>query len=200
LSAIGVYQPGSSVVHRAPAGLKLSLLVLVGAATFMVDSLHTLGAAVLAVLLLYVLAGLGPRVVWRQLRSLVWLVAAFGVFHALLNGWPAALLVVGTILVLVLLAGLVSTTTRTTALVDAIVRALRPLRGVGVDPERIGLLLALSVRAVPVVAGLASEVRDAQRARGVRADVRTFGAPFLIRSLRHADALSEALRARGVDD
>jgi biotin transport system permease protein len=200
LSAIGVYQPGMSVVHRAPAGLKLLLLVLVGAATFMVGNLHTLGAALLAVLLLYALAGLGPRVVWRQLRPLVWLVVAFGVFHALLNGWLAALLVVGTILVLVLLAGLVSTTTRTTALVDSIVGALRPLRRVGVDPERIGLLLALSVRAVPVVAGLAGEVRDAQRARGVRADVRTFGAPFLIRSLRHADALSEALRARGVDD
>lgn len=200
MSAIGVYRPGDSVVHRTPAGLKLLLLVAAGAAAFLVDTPVVLGVCLAAALLLHAVAGLGPRVVWSQLRPVLWLVVAFGVLHAVLNGWRAALLVAGTIVVLVLLAGLVSSTTRTTALVDAIVAALRPLRRLGVDPDRVGLLLGLSVRAVPVVAGLAAEVRDAQRARGVRADVRTMGAPFLIRSLRHADALGEALRARGVDD
>jgi biotin transport system permease protein len=200
MSTIGVYSPGGSVVHRAPAGLKLLLLVAAGAAAFMVDTLVVLAACLVGALLLHAVAGLGPRTVWSQVRPVLWLLLAFGVLHAVLNGWQAAVMVCGTIVVLVLLAGLVSSTTRTTALVDAIVAVLRPLRRVGVDPDRVGLLLGLSVRAVPVVAGLAAEVRDAQRARGVRADVRTFGAPFLIRSLRHADALGEALRARGVDD
>ena len=200
MSTIGLYRPGRSVVHRMPAGLKLLLLVAAGAAAFMVDTPIVLAACLVGALLLHAVAGLGPRTVWSQVRPVLWLLLAFGVLHALLNGWQAAVMVCGTIVVLVLLAGLVSSTTRTTALVDAIVAVLHPLRRVGVDPERIGLLLGLSVRAVPVVAGLAAEVRDAQRARGVRADIRTFGAPFLIRSLRHADALGEALRARGVDD
>jgi biotin transport system permease protein len=47
----------------------------------------------------------------------------------------------------------VSATTRTTALVDALVALLRPLRPLGVDPDRVALLLALSVRAVPVPSG-----------------------------------------------
>jgi biotin transport system permease protein len=200
VSAVGVYCPGESAVHRLPAGAKLLLLVAAGAAAFLVDTLPVLGGAVGVVLLLHVTAGHGPRVVWSLVRPVFLVVAAFGVVHGLLNGWYSAVLVVGTILVLVLLAGLVSTTTRTTALVEAVVAVLRPLRPIGVDPDRVGLLLGLSVRAVPVVAGLAGEVRDAQRARGARADVRSFGAPFLIRSLRHADALGEALRARGVDD
>lgn len=200
MSAIGIYQPGGSLVHRLPAGVKLLLLVAAGAAAFLVDTLPVLGAAVAGVLLLHGVAGHGPRVVWAQLRPVLLVVLVFGLVHGVLNGWRPATLVVGTILVLVMLAGLVSTTTRTTALVEAVVAVLRPLRRLGVDPDRVGLLLGLSVRAVPVVAGLAGEVREAQRARGVRADVRTFGAPFLIRSLRHADALGEALRARGVDD
>ncbi|HEX2361852.1 MAG TPA: energy-coupling factor transporter transmembrane component T, partial [Jiangellaceae bacterium] len=65
---------------------------------------------------------------------------------------------------------------------------------------RVALVLALAIRAVPVVAGLASEVRDAQRARGIAADPRSFAVPFVVRSLRHADALGEALAARGLDD
>ncbi len=188
------------MVHRAPAGVKLGLLVAAGAATFLVDSLPVLGVALVLALGLYAVAGLGPRVAWSQVRPLAVLVTMFGLFHGLLNGWKAAGILVGTIVVLVLLAGLVSTTTRTTAMVDAFAAVLRPFRRLGVDPDRVSLLLALSVRAVPVVSGLAVEVRQAQRARGVRADIRTLGAPFLIRSLRHADALSEALRARGVDD
>jgi biotin transport system permease protein len=74
------------------------------------------------------------------------------------------------------------------------------LRRVGVDPERIGLLLALGVRCVPVVVGLAEQVRDAQRARGLGASPRAFAVPLIVRSLRHADALGEALVARGVED
>jgi biotin transport system permease protein len=200
VSAIGVYQPGGSPVHRAPAGLKLVLLVAAGATMFLVDSLPGLAAAAALVMLLHVVAGLAPRAMWTQVRPLWWVVLAVGALHGVLSGWRPALLVVGTILVLVLLAGLVSSTTRTTALVDAMVVVLRPFRRLGVDADRVAMLLAMSVRSVPVVAAIAGEVRDAQRARGARADVRTFGAPFLIRSLRHADGLSDALRARGVDD
>ena len=198
--SLGVHHPGTSWLHRAPAGAKLALLLLAGGAAFLVDTPPVAGAALLVVLALYAAAGLGPVVVWSQARPVLWLLVLLGALHGLLNGATTALVVVGTILALVLLAGLVSATTRTTDLLAVVVAVLRPLRRVGVDADRVGLVLALSVRAVPVVAGIAGEVRDAQRARGARGDVRTLGAPFLIRCLRHADALSEALRARGLDD
>ena len=51
-----------------------------------------------------------------------------------------------------------------------------------------------------MVAQLAEEVRDAQRARGLTASPRAYAVPLIIRSLRHADELGEALVARGVDD
>ena len=45
-----------------------------------------------------------------------------GVFHVVVSGWARAYVVVGGLLGLVLLAALVSLTTRTTAIVDAVVR------------------------------------------------------------------------------
>ena len=51
-----------------------------------------------------------------------------------------------------------------------------------------------------LVVGLAEQVRDAQRARGLSASPRAFAVPLVVRSLRHADALGDALVARGVDD
>ncbi|GAA1914137.1 energy-coupling factor transporter transmembrane component T [Nocardioides marmoribigeumensis] len=204
MQALGLYQPGDSVLHRLPAGVKLLVLLVLGAGSFLLDRAWQGGAAVAAALVLYAVAGLGPRLVWSQVKPLVLLLLVLGTFHALVNGVDRALLVTSSILALVLLAGLVTLTTRTSAVVDVVVRVAgpvrRPLRTVGLDPERIGLLVALSIRAVPVVAGLAVEVRDAQRARGLESDPRAFAVPLIIRSIRHADAVGEALVARGLED
>ncbi len=56
------------------------------------------------------------------------------------------------------------------------------------------------MRAVPVMIGLAGEVRDAQRARGAGASPAAYVVPLVVRALRHSDRLAEALVARGVDD
>jgi biotin transport system permease protein len=151
-------------------------------------------------LLGYLVAGLPPRLVLRQVRPLLWILGVLAVFHVVVNGWESAVMFVGVIMTLVLLAALITLTTRTTAMADTVVHALGPLRRFGVQRERVGLLLALGIRAVPVVVGLAEEVRDAQRARGLKASPRAFAVPLIVRSLRHADALGDALVARGVDD
>lgn len=200
MTPLGLYVPGSSVVHRSPAGLKLLLLLGAGAVSVLVDEPWQVATALLVSVGGYVAAGLSPRTMVRQLRPLVWIGLATALVHVLVSGWERALVVVGVIAVLVLLAALVTLTTRTTDLVDAVVVGSRPLRLLRVDPERIGLLVALGVRCVPVVVGIAEDVRDAQRARGLAASPRAFAVPLVVRSLRHADALGEALSARGLDD
>jgi biotin transport system permease protein len=198
---IGIYVPGNSGIHRAPAGLKLVLLMLVGTTSaLLISRPWQVGPALLIVVGSYQLAGLGWRAPLDQLRPLLWLLAGVAAFHAATSGWAHAVLIVGTVSLLVLLAGLITLTTRTSDLADVAVAIVRPLRRLGVDPERLGLLVALGIRSVPVVVDLAIEVRDAQHARGLSRDPRAFAVPLIVRSLRHADALSEALVARGADD
>jgi biotin transport system permease protein len=200
VSTLGLYRPGTSVVHRLPPGVKLAGLVLAGAGSFLLDRVWQVAVALLLVVAGYAAARLPGWVLLRQLRPVLWLLLLVGGFHVLVNGWERAVVVTGVLLALVLLAALVTLTTRTTDLVEVLVRVLGPLRRVGVDPQRIGLLLALGIRSVFVVAQLAEEVRDAQRARGLTASPRAYAVPLIIRSLRHADQLGEALVARGVDD
>ena len=200
MTPLGLYLPGDSPLHRARAGHKLLVLVAAGAGSILLDQVWQVFVALGVVSLGYGVAGIPLRTALAQLRPLVWVAGAAAVFHVLVNGWERAVVVLGVIAVLVLLAALVTLTTRTTEMVDALVTACRPLRLVGVDPERVGLMLALGVRCVPVVVGLAEEVRDAQRARGLGASPRAFVVPLIVRSLRHADALGEALVARGVED
>lgn len=200
MSVLGLYVPGGSVVHRAPPWLKLALLVVLAAASTQVNAVWQILAGLAGVAAGYLLAGLPVRLVGAQLRPLAPLLIGLGALQAIVAGWETAALVVGVVTGLVLLAGLVTLTTRTSDLIDVLVAGLRPLRRLGVDPERIGLLFALSIRSVPVVLAMAEQVRDAQRARGLTASPSAYAVPLLIRTLRHADRLGEALVARGADD
>lgn len=200
MSTLGLYRPGTSPIHELPPGVKVGVLVLAGIGSVLLAHPWQVGVALLVTVLGYLIARVPVGTLLRQARPLVWVLVIVGAFHVWVNGWERALVVTGVLLVLVLLAGLVTLTTRTSDLVDVLVRALAPLRRVGIDPDRIGLLLALGIRSVFVVAQMADEVRDAQRARGLTASPRAYAVPLIIRSLRHADQLGEALVARGVDD
>ncbi len=198
--AIGLYRPGTSWMHRQPAGLKLGLLLTGTTALVAWRSPTAVAAAVGVVGLGYALAGLGPSVVAAQVWPLRWFVLVLVPFQWWSGGWRAAVVVVGTMVVAVAAAGLVTVTTRVTAMLDVCVRLLGPTRRLGVDPERVGLVLALTVRAVPVLAETFAQARDARRARGLERSPRALLVPLVLRTLRHADRLGEALAARGVDD
>lgn len=198
---IGLYSPGDSLLHRLPAGVKLALLVLaIVAMTVFVRSPLGVAGAVVVVGGLFALARISWRVALAQVRPVLWMTLIIGVFQLLTTSPARAVVVCGVLLVSVALAALVTVTTRVTDMLDALTRALGPLRRVGVNPERVSLLLALAIRCVPLLAQIVHEVAEARRARGVSWSATALVTPVLVRALRTADAMGEALAARGVDD
>ncbi|MFC6092998.1 energy-coupling factor transporter transmembrane component T family protein [Saccharothrix lopnurensis] len=195
---LSLYHDADTPVHALPAGVKLLVLFAVGAALFLVRSVLGLGIAFAGVVLLYAVARVPWRTAWRQLRPVLPFTALIVVAQFVLADWRNAVLVGERVLVLVLLANLVTLTTRTTAMIVAVEAALGPLRPLGVRPERVGLLVALTIRFIPVIREQADQVRAAQRARGVERSF-AFLTPLLIKTLRLADGLGEALDARGLD-
>lgn len=200
LPPAGLYEPGRSPLHRLPAGAKLVGLGLLLTAIVVASSMPAVAVGAGLTVLLYGMAGVGWRVALSQVWPLRWFAAVLLAVQWWLAGPEQAAVSVGGLVVAVSLAGLVTVTTRVTAMTSAFATVMRPLSVVGVDPERVALVLALGVRAVPLVAGLAAEVREAHRARGLPLDPRTYGVPLVVRTLRHADAVGDALAARGLDD
>lgn len=199
-TALGLYHPGTSLLHRLPAGVKLAALVVAGAGSVLVDTPGQSAVALAVVLALYVIARIPGRVLLDMLRPVLWMLVPLAVFQVVVTGWARAAVLIGVIGTLVLLANLVTLVTRTTQLIDVVVLLCRPLRVVGVDPFRVGLMLSLAIRCVPLVVELAGEVRDAQRARGLEASPRALVVPLLVRALRRADDLADGLAARGLGD
>lgn len=199
-AALGLYRAGTSLLHRLPAGAKLTGLAVAGTGSVLVDTPAQTAALVASSLALYPVGQIPVRVLVDMVRPLGWVLVPLAVFQIVFIGWARTAVLVGVILALVLLANLVTLTTRTTDLIDVVVTLCRPLRIVGVDPLRVGLVLNLAIRCVPLMADLAAEVRDAQRARGLELSARAFVVPLLVRALHRADDLGDALAARGFED
>lgn len=196
----GLFRPGTSALHRCGAGTKLLLLAALTTVVVALRSPPAVGAGALLVAGAYALARFGPRTAAAQVWPLRWVAVALVPFQWWTAGWQAAVVVVGTLVVTVAAAGLVTLTTRVSEMLDVLELALSPMRRIGVSTERVALVLALAIRAVPVLATTYAAARDARRARGLERSPRALLVPLVIRTVRHADRLGEALVARGVDD
>lgn len=198
---IGLYRPGTSLLHRLPAGAKLLILVVsIVAATVAVRTPTQVGIVAVVVAGLFAVARIPVRIALAQLRPVLWMLLLIAVFQVIISSPARAVVVCGVLLISVALAALVTLTTRVTDMLDTVTRALGPLRRIGIDPERSALMLALAIRCIPILATIVREVSEARKARGLQWSMTALATPVLVRALRTADALGDALVARGVDD
>jgi biotin transport system permease protein len=176
---------------------------MLGAQVLLVVLVRSLVAAVIATAVVaaaYLVVRVPARQAWTTLRGVVLVATVVAALQALVMPWQRAVLIAVIMVLAVALAALVTLTTSAGDLLESLERGLRPLRRIGVDPERVALTLALTARTIPVVAGFGSRLRESGRARGVRLGVVPYAVGLVVLTLQHAERVGEALRARGVDD
>lgn len=200
MNPLGLYEPGTSLLHRIPAGWKFAGLLALAVLMFLLATPFSLGVLCAVVAAGYPLARLPLRRCLQLARVLVPLLVVIFALQWWLLGLVPAEVVALRLLAALAAANLFTLTTRVEDLVSAVERGLRPTRRFGVRPERIGLLIGLTMQAIAALSTIAADTREAQRARNAERSVAAFAIPFLVRTLRHADELGEALAARGVGD
>lgn len=197
---LGIYHPGTTVLHRIPAGPKLGLLF---AYSIFVVALHGPWPPIAALafsISLTVCAQVPLRTLWRGLRPILLVVAVLGAFQLWQRGWPLATEVVATMLALVVAATVFTATTPMDSMLDAITRGLMPFRRIGVNPGKVALTFSLMIGAIPQIFTIAHETREAAKARGLERSARANLTPMVLRVVAHAHDTGDALAARGLGD
>lgn len=188
---ISLYRPGNSPLHRIPAWSKLlGLAVLLSAMSFLGRGIVVALAAGLITYTAFLVAGLGSieflKSAWK-FRILTILIA---IPQVVVAGFQVGLTNTSIILFGLMLATLVTMTTKTGEIVALIQRLTKS--------ENFALLIGLSINSIAVVGSIASGIVEAGKARGVKANnVRQLTNLFVV-SLKQADDYAEALAARGV--
>jgi biotin transport system permease protein len=200
LNPVGLYQPGNTVVHRAPLWLRLGGLAALGVALVVMRGAWSALVVLGAVLGIAVLARLSLRATLRGLAPVLVTAVLVTGYQTWQRGWQVGVEVGADLVSLVLAATVVTATTPADVLLDGVVRVVRPLRRWGVDPDAVALALSLMLRSMPALGQLATDTRDAARARGLERSPRALLVPLALRTVGRAHTTGEALAARGIGD
>ncbi|SHJ69566.1 biotin transport system permease protein [Tessaracoccus bendigoensis DSM 12906] len=194
----GTFEPGDGWLFRMPVGWKYALMLGIALPPlFIWEWWATLAALVLAVGAL-LSSGIGAR----RALALGWylwaLLAAMALYQAASTLFEAAFVSPGNVLAAVLASRMLTLTTSTPDLMDALSTALRPIRLVGGNPDSVSLVIALMLRSIPYLAGSLQDARDAARARGSERNPVLLLSPAVVGSVAYAQRTGEALHARGL--
>ena len=202
---LSLYISSPTWLHRTHTGLKLSALAAASVLLLPADDIGLLGASCLTFTAGF--ASLGPpgrRRLWGLVKTAGLLALLIGVFQfaflfselGLVDAGRVALVSVLKLLSLILLADLVSVTTPTAAMLNAIRRLLSPLEKMGLSVQRLAVGIGLMIRMAGLLRERLALASQAIQARaGRRAGVKAV-AP-LIRQLGPLNQqLAEALYAR----
>lgn len=194
---VGVHQPGRSLLHRTPAGVKFAGLLLTLAVLLWWRAPIVVAVGFLIAVLALVSTGVRWRVIARPMALVALVLLALGVAQWVLVGPGAALTGVARMGACIALAWAVSLTTPVSEMLALFVAILQPLRPIGVDPDRVGLTMMLAIRSIPLIMAAVRDADQARMARGSRPSVRALVVPSVVRTVQIADQVGDALVARG---
>jgi len=194
---LDLYVEGASPLHQLRPGWKILGLAGAGTILFAIDHILFSILALALTLALYHVATLSLSRAWQQVRPALWIFALILLAQTVFNSWMLGVFVIVRFAVLLMLAGLLTLTTRSSDMLDGIEAGLAPLRRFGIRTEGISLAISLTLRFVPVLTRVVRDVREAQRTRGLERNPFAIAIPAIVRTLRISEEISDAIDARG---
>jgi len=196
---LSLYYPTDSLLHRMPTWLKLMVLAVGSTALIWLPNTYWALLIVAVPLLGYGLARLPLQVLGTDLFRLSWLIVFLVITQLIFNEPVQAATVIARLTTIILAAQLFTRTTKIQHLIATVEQLTKPLKPLGANPYKIALAISLMLSAIGQIVGFIRQVRDAQRARGVRLAAWSWVVPVLVLSLKHADDVADALVVRGLE-
>lgn len=193
------YIDRDSLIHRLSAGWKLSLLILISTGIFFIQDWRLICAVCVIVCACYSIAQFSVAILWRQIKTGLWFCAFLFIIQCIFNNWQLGILISVRLLSLLLLAALLTLTTPLSQLLDTLNRALQWLTYLHINPKKVSLAISLTLRFIPVIQQITEEVREAQKVRGLERSVIAIVIPVIIRTLKSADDIADAITCRGFE-
>lgn len=220
----GMYQQGSSVIHRLDATIKLLLLIILIVCVVFTDTLIGYGVLISFTVLIAVLSKIGFRSAIGSAGRLVWFFivifimnlcfysaenpwVSFWIFNPSYAGMMQGIHVVARVFIALVLSNILNVTTAPMEVTNAFENLLAPLRIFKIPTRQLSLILSVAIQFIPTLFEETDMIRKAQLARGARFDSRNLldkakaviplVVPIFIAAFRRADELSLAMEARG---
>ena len=198
---LSVYVDGTSFVHRIKPSWKIAfLLVFILVTSIFFKSIPWAAGGVIFVVFLYACARIPLGLAWSQIWPPLFFLVPLAGFQWWAKDFDYAAVMFLNVFAAMMAAFLLTLTSTVDEIMESLEESLQPLKRLGIPVENISLAMSLTIRLIPLMFETVYEVLDARKARGAGMSPLAFGTPVIIRSIRRARAMGEALQARGVGD
>lgn len=219
---VGQYVETHSVLHRLDPRAKLVSMVILMLSFLMLETATSYVIATLFVFGILWLSKIPIRFVWRGLRPILFILMITFLYHVVFTkgtilwswsfievteeGLRGGMRLVWRIILLILLASLLTLTTKPLDLAYGLEKLLSPLAKLGVPVEQFSLMIVIAIRFIPTIKEELERILLAQKARGYDLTAlslrrRIFAyipiiIPLLFTTIQRAEQLSYAIDAR----
>ncbi|MFN4200920.1 energy-coupling factor transporter transmembrane component T family protein [Fervidobacterium gondwanense] len=203
---IGKYIPKNSLIHSLDPRAKLFVVLLQVTSIMLVKDLIGYIIPVSLFIILMIMSKIKPVVYLRSLRSLWFLIVFAAVIQYFVSGFVMSLYIALRLSLIFLFASMYTYTTPPLLTARGIVDILKFFRVSEEKREDFGMMLAISIRFIPILLDEADRIIKAQISRGAKysekglknklSAMTSIIIPLLVSSLRKAEELSLALQAR----
>lgn len=222
---IGQYFPGNSFLHLAHPGFKIIFLFVYCVFVFHLKEIYQILSILPFILLAFPAAGAPLRVILKGLTPLYFLLALTFLMHSFSPtqtntheifgfGYSTEGMLRGgfyclRLILIVLGSSILTITTSSVEITYALDKLLKPLQKIGFPSQEFSLMLAISLRFIPVLLEEMDKIRLAQSARGAKfskGSLKERGraylsvlVPLFHSAFERADRLAVAMEVRGFD-
>lgn len=211
---LGIYIHSNSLIHKLAAFTKLLIMTLASVFIFTTSNIISLSLLFTSIIIMFFAARIPFSSIKKGLKPALVIAIILLAFHIMLYKNNETQSYVGCLVALrvasmIALASLVTLTTKATDMINCIEKIIsfisKPLNfiGIKINAATISFMLSISIRFIPVIFHIMHEIIEAQKARGCSTRsilrLKAIIVPLIIRTLRSADELSDAIDARGYD-
>ncbi|WP_295730818.1 energy-coupling factor transporter transmembrane protein EcfT [uncultured Limosilactobacillus sp.] len=220
----GRYVPTSSIIHRLDPRLKFVACFWYVILVFFANNVWTnvwLGAILLV---LIKLSRVSLKMYWAGIRPLMWIIIITAAVQLLFSsggqiywqwhfmsvtssGIVQSLYLIVRFAYIITISTVLTVTTTTLQLADAIESLMKPLNYLKVPVNQIAMMLSIALRFIPTIMDEVSTIMNAQRARGMDFNTGNFYQrakklvpvmiPLFVSAFKRAEELAVAMEARG---
>lgn len=219
----GSYSKTVTPIHRLDTRVKIVCLLAATVAIFAAKQPFALGLIALGIVVLLYCAGIKAKQLAGAVKPTVFIlvlslifntfiangtgdIAIFGSFGISTSGFFRGFTAVARIVMLVALALVLTSTTSSIDIADALTSLMEPLEAVHIPAADIAMTVSVALRFIPLTSEELVRIRDAQRVRGVNFDEGSITerlkkwlsvlTPLVIALFRNADDLAKSMRER----
>lgn len=198
----GQYRYKNTLIHRLDPRIKILLLILISIFLFLLKSYSSFALISGFIIFLIIISKINMTNIMKSLRPFLFFFIFIFLMYFLFSRSELhkGIITIWRFTLLIIIASILTFSTTTSQLVQAVEKLFAPLKLIRISPRNIAVMVSATIRFIPLLFHEAGKIRDAQKSRGANLKkvkhIIGFANALIRKTFDKASNLADAMESR----